>query len=780
MRRFTLLRYACVIALLLYPIFSFAAPVSDKAKKNQIIKKTHGIAVPFIENTGQITNKDVRFYARTFGGTVFVEKNGTLTYSMPGKDNKGAVIREVFTDKVVAISGLDPAPTKVNYFKGNKKENWRSNISTYSRINLGEIAKRIELSLKAYGNNVEKLFTVQPNADPKQIRVTLEGSKNIQVNNKGELKVITTQGPVTFTKPIAYQEIDGKKKSIEAAYAVFDEKNYGFVLGRYDREKPVVIDPLLASTFIGGSGIDEARSIALDTDGNVYIIGYTRSVDYPATAGAYSENCNGEQSDIFISKLDSSLSVLLASTYIGGTGNDYGHVIAFDGNGNIYLTGFSQSSDYPTTSGAYDISYDIVDEFSGYNGFISKFDNSLSTLLASTFIGVIESVSLDYFKYPITFDDSGNVYVAGNTNLSDHPTTDGAYDRSFNGGVDIFISKFDNNLSSLLAGTYFGGASYDWCYSMVLDLDTNVYISGWAMSTDYPLTPGAYDESFNGGMDIFVTKLDSSLSSLQGSTLIGGSDSEKCWSIALDAQCSVYITGGTQSSDYPTTPGGYDGLYNGGFKDGFVSKLDSSLSILQASTFIGGTDFDVGETITLDESGNVYMIGSSSSSDFPTTPGAYNESINTGVELADDCVVSKFDSSLSSLLASTFIGGSAEEHGDTITLDGIGNVYIAGYSDSSDFPTTNNAYDESYNGGYYDAFISKLDNNLSTAAPSCECDLNNDGACNVFDWFMFIEDWGRTDCSGDCECDLNDDGSCNVFDWFVFIEDWGRTDCPVQ
>jgi len=697
--------FCVMLSLFIFNYSAMGSVVKEKDKK-EILNKAYTLRIPFIENKGQIKDESLRYYAKTFGGTLFITKDGKLVYSLPKFETKekvkGWVIRESLVGASISnVKGEEEAVTKVSYFKGKDPSKWRRNISTYNLVSLGEVYKGIELKVKAHGKNVEKLFYVKAGANPESIKIKIEGARSLKVNEAGELEVETGLGVIKFTKPVAYQEINGKRVEVAAAYTLLSNTQYGFKVGSYDKKETLIIDPLLASTFIGGSYDDCVESIALDGDGNVYITGRTYSYHYPypTTPGAYDESFD-RTCDVFVSKLDSSLGNLLASTFIGGNDYDRGYSIALDGDGNVYITGETWSFNYPTTSDAYDRSHN------GYNDvFVSKLDSSLSTLLASTFIG---GSAWDR-GYSIALDRDGNVYITGWAS-GDYPTTSGAYDESYNGGWDVFVSKLDSSLNTLLASTFIGGSTWDCGYSIAFDGNGDIYITGSTYSSNYPTTPGAYDESHNGYDDIFVSRLDSNLSNLLASTFIGGSESDRGLSIVLNRDENVYVTGWTESSDYPTTPGAYDESYNSGYEDVFVSKLDSSLGNLLASTFIGGSEDDRGNSIALDGDGNVYITGETWSFNYPTTSGAYDESYNGGW----DVFVSKLDSNLSNLLASTFIGGSSEEdRGRSIALDGDGNVYITGETQSSDYPTTSGAYDESYN-GYADVFVSKLDSNLTS------------------------------------------------------------------
>jgi len=347
-------------------VFSASGMVDAKElERSESLRASLGkLPLPFIENRGQV-HEDVAFYAKTFGGTVFVTKDGRLVYSLPegnkgtedlGREDKVSEVdgeKDIEPGKAAAfkeslvggaikeVKGEEPSRTKVNYFKGNDPSRWQSGVATYELVSLGEVYEGIEVKLRAYGKNVEKLFYVKPGADPSTIKVKVEGGE-IRVNEKGELEVETELGVVRFTKPLAYQEVDGGRVEVTASYKMIEENKalYGFNVGEYDKTKTLVIDPLLACTFFGSDTgyTEEITGITTDNDGNVYVIGYTDSSNFPVTPGAFDPTNDNDRVDSFVSKLSSDLSRLLASTYFGGGRTDRGYGIAVAYNGNVVIT----------------------------------------------------------------------------------------------------------------------------------------------------------------------------------------------------------------------------------------------------------------------------------------------------------------------------------------------------------------------------------------------------------------------------------------------------------
>ena len=485
---------------------------------------------------------------------------------------------------------------------------------------------------------------------------------------------------------------------------------------------------LIASTFLGGSNTDDSYEpcITIDNFGNIYITGYTSSLDFPTTTGAFNENYNGGNTDRFIAKFDPDLKTLLASTYIGGSGSEYGMGLYVANNGIVYIAGYTNSPDFPVTQNSYDETYN-----GARDAFVLALDNNLTTLIASTYIGGSNDEGFQWPRIDLVVDNSSNVYIAGITKSSDFPTTQDTYDNTYAGGSsggDVFVSKFNSNLSALLGSTYLGGNMDEWRVSVILDENQNIFLCGETSSSNFPTTSNAYDPSFNGGSDIFISKFTNDLKTLSSSTFLGANNYEEALAIKLNNYGDVYITGYTLSSAFPITSDAYCQEYNGGLRDAYIAKFNNNLTHLLASTFIGGNNKDTGEDVAISENGNVYITGVTLSSTFPVSPNAFNQQYN-GIS---DIFVSKLDSNLSILDASTFAGGSSSEKGQAIVLDESGQVYIGGHTSSIDFPTTENSYDISYNGGSNDCYIMKFDSSLSAITISLEEIEKNHKSFNVF------------------------------------------------
>ncbi len=471
---------------------------------------------------------------------------------------------------------------------------------------------------------------------------------------------------------------------------------YGFaVKGDFHEKYPLIIDPdldtLMASTLWGGRSNEYANSMALDAAGNVYVAGFTYSRDFPTRGGSYDRHTGG-MFDIFISKFNANLTELRASTYLGGRRISHCNSIALDGTGDVYLTGWTESPDFPTTSGAFSREHN-----GQWDAVVAKLDGSLTRLLASSFLGGEK----DEKGTALALDGAGDVYLVGETGSEDFPTTAGAYQKNYGGGHDAYISKLDGGLTTLKASTLLGGSMADNCSCIALSTAGHVYVSGNTDSSEMQTSPESYDRTRYGN-SIYVFELDSLLTTFRASTFLHGSLGNFVTSMVLDGAGNVTLAGSTNSEDFPITPGAYDRSYNGDW-DLFVSKLNDNLTTLLASTFLGGMAEERDLYLTLDNYGQVILAGKTWSRDFPASDGAYDPVFNGQM----DGFVARMNGSLTILQSATFLGGQDQDYVQSVALDNVGDVYVAGYTESRDFPTTDAAYDRTL-AGVSDGFVSKL------------------------------------------------------------------------
>ncbi len=728
---FLLVGAFALLALGFYQIFKPGHQTAQKEiNKAEISQKLKALNMPFIENKGQ-TDPKVAYYAKTFGGSIFITKEGELVYSFPkvekneGEEPKitGTAVLIERLGKVKEVKGVGESPTKVSYFIGNDPSKWQRDITTFERVSLGEVYEGIRVELKAYGSNIEKLFYVSPNADPRSIRVELEGVKEAKVKESGELILKTELGDIEFTKPVAYQEVDGKRVYVPVNYRLFKDGEklaYAFEVGEYDRSKELVIDPLLQATYLGGSHHDEAYAIVLDSSGNVYVAGLTYSTDFPGISGGAqaSHGNSGYHYDAFVAKLSNDLRRIIQSTYLGGNGGDAAFAIALDSSGNVYVAGLTGSTNFPGTSGGAQASYG-----GGFrDAFVAKLSNDLRRIIQATYLGG------SYWDEAgsIALDSSGNVYVAGFTGSTNFPGTSGGAQASYGGNRDAFVAKLSNDLRRIIQATYLGGSGWDVAFAIALDSSGNVYVAGEAGSTNFPGTSGGAQASRGGGYyaDAFVAKLSNDLRRIIQATYLGGNDADLAYAIAFDSSGNVYVAGDTRSTDFPGTSGGAQATHGGGYYyDAFVAKLNSSLTSIIQATYLGGSGDDIAYAIAFDSSGNVYVAGDTGSTNFPGTSGGAQQNKGGSV----DAFVAKLSNDLKSIIQATYLGGSYIDSARAIALDSSGNVYVAGYTVSYDFPGTSGGAQATHGAGVVDAFVAKLTGDLAGGSSGGSGDSGGSG-----------------------------------------------------
>jgi len=605
------------------------------------------------------------------------------------------------------VTGVDELAGTSNYFIGNDPAKWRTNVPTYAKVKYEGIYSGIDLVYYGNQRQLEYDFIVAPGANPNRIAFDVRGAKRIRRTEHGELVFKVGEDEIRWHKPVVYQEKDGTRREIAAHYAITDTNSIAFEVAKYDASRPLYIDPLIYSTYLGGSGQDAGYGIAVDNLGNAYVTGYTSSSNFPVTSGAFQTTCCGA----FVTKLNPTGTALVYSTYLD---NGWGRGIAVDATGNAYVTG-NAGGGFPVTPGAFQTVCGGTCEYG--NAFVTKLNPTGSVLVYSTYLG--GSGVYGDLGTGIAVDNSGNAYVTGQTSSTNFPVTPDAFQTTFgDGSTDAFVTKFNPQGSALVYSTYLGGSGYDLGNGIAVDSLGSAYVSGSTESTDYPVTPGAFQTACGGGTtggcyDAFVTKFNPQGSALVYSTYLGGSGNDYNPNIAVDSSGNAYVTGTTQSTDFPVTPGAFQTTCGSArhCENAFVTKLNPTGSALVYSTYLGGSG-DTGNGIAVDSSGNAYVTGQTGRR-FPVTRGAIQKIGNLAA------FVTKLNPTGMALVYSTLLGGSDSDScwqtwGQSIAVDSFDNAYVTGATCSNDFQTTPGAFQTTCGGDSCadpngDAFVAQLD-----------------------------------------------------------------------
>jgi hypothetical protein len=609
----------------------------------------------------------------------------------------GGVLRMKLRDAnpAVKVSGLDELAGTSNYFIGNDPAKWRPNVPTYAKVKYEGIYSGIDLVYYGNQRELEYDFVLQPGANPDAIRLGIEGASKLRLD-RGDLVLSSPGGDVRLRRPYAYQEVNGTKRETRGHYVMKKKNEVGFRIASYDRSRPLIIDPVLAySTYLGGSTNDAAYDIAVDSAGNAYVTGFTTSTDFP-TADAF-QPAYGGNGDAFVTKINADGTTLLYSTYLGGSSDEVGQGIAVDSAGSVYLVGYTGSDDFPTVN-------PIQPTRHGYHdAFVTKISPDGSALIYSTYLGG----SGDDYGWGIAVDSAGNAHVTGDTPSRDFPVLK-ALQPKFHEGANFnsFVSEINADGSALIYSTYWGGSGGEGGSRVAVDPAGNTYIGGYTFSPDFP-TVNAIQPTYAGNVDAYLTKLSADGQKAIYSTFLGGSGFEYGWDVAVDSAGNAYMTGFTQSTDFPTAHALQP--TNHGGADAFVAKINGSGNALVYSTYLGGSNTDLGTTIAADSSGNAYVGGYTKSKDFPTV-NAIQPTNHGGF----DAFVTKISGDGSALLYSTYLGGKANEsifdagYRDLgIAVDSAGSAYVTGTTKSTNFPKTLLAFQQSLKGGA-DAFVAKI------------------------------------------------------------------------
>jgi hypothetical protein len=725
-------------------------PAHDRVRAAEV---PHSAPLMFIENAGQFDRR-ARFQVRGAERTLWlaedalwvtllepdtpVEQADILNPSI--QNPKSEIENRQAVHLKLSFAGANPHPrlepfdrldTRVSYFIGDNPADWRADVPVWGGVRYVDLYAGLDLEITGGDTWSWRIVARAPEADLDAVRLRVDGADGLAldgtVDSTGRRSVRVSTALGEFALPLL-EHLRGFGGSLQAGSDFMHRELLSYeghsqpwqalapkvmgseVVAPFAEETPVssgvntparVLDrpqDLLYATFLGGSEGEHGESIAVDESGNAYVAGRTASSDFPAASGPGYDTSHNGSVDAFVVKLDPSGTGLDYATFLGGRGNEYQEGLAVDGSGNAYVTGKTSSSDFPATPGAYDTSLGGLDD-----AFIVKLSASGTSLAYATFLGG------SYYEHGggIVVDRSGNAYVTGRTYSFNFPAASGpGYDTSHNGDYDAFVVKLNPAGTSLAYATFLGGSDTDGGDGIAVDGSGNAYVTGGTRSSDFPAAGGpGYDTTHNGVSDAFVVKLNASGTALDYATFLGGSDTDGGDGIAVDGSGNAYVTGQTDSSNFPAAGGpGYDTTHNG-VPDAFVVKLNASGTDLDYATFLGGSEIDRGDSIAVDGSGNAYVTGQTYSPDFPAAGGPGYDTSHNGDY---DGFVVKLNPADTSLAYATFLGASGRDYCLGIAVDGSGDAYVTGKTASSDFPATSGpGYDTSYNGDH-DAFVVKL------------------------------------------------------------------------
>ena len=666
---------------------------------SRITVRDDGLPLYFIENRGQL-NPNVHYYVQDHQHQILFS-NESIDYYFP--QSKGAkFLRQKFihANPHTVVKSTRMTPAKINYFIGNDPHKWLSNIPTASQIIYEELYPGVDMVLHGTQGMLKSEFVVKPGADYKKIQIAYEGINGLTLSDQGDLVLKQKNQDLRELAPYSYQIIAGNKVIIPSFYQI-KGRAYQFGLGSYNPNYPLIIDPaLLYGSYLGGSGGESLVKIALDSSGNIYMTGATSSANFPATSGAYLTSRPGSTS-IYIAKLNSAGSAMVYGTYLGGTNVDSVSGMAVDSNGAAYLIGLVGSTDFPTTAGAFDTTFSTT-----IDCYVTKLNAAGSGLDYSTLLGGDNNAET---CNNIAVDSSGNAYVVGSTFSSDFPLQN-PIDSSLSGS-NGFVTKLNSTGSALEYSTFLGGSNIlggftgalDFAFDIVVDSDGNAYVVGDTAATDFPLA-SPLQSTLNNSYAGFITKINPAGTSILFSSYLDGNDTDFCRDVAIDSNRNIYVACRTLSLDFHTTTGAFQ-TTNGGGQDVAIVAIRSDFSDYLFSTYLGGSGTDTAADLEVDSNGNIFVVGSTTSSNFPT-----DRPYQSAISGAQDGFIAQFTST-GDLDFSTYFGGSASDEnisGVALAPNEDKVIWIGGSGSSTDVPTSSSPF-QSSSSGSSDAFFAKID-----------------------------------------------------------------------
>jgi hypothetical protein len=736
-------KFSVVLAVSLYFLLASYAAAQQLPSAKSAPENFARLPLTFEANQGQ-SSSPAQFISRGSGYTLFLNADEAILKLTPPRTNKNDPrslalesssgssaqtsagksenssrllhMRLVGANSAAKINGVEQQPGKSNYFIGNDPSRWKTGIPNYAKVQYQNVYSGVDLVYYGNQRQLEYDFVVAPGADPKSIAMEIAAdslpaqsrkSNALSLTADGDLKVSLANGSVFLHKPLVYQtaSLHGNNKDLVPARWVIKDRN------RVGFELAAYdrTRPLI---------IDPALSFSSYLGGSLDDTAYSIAVDsssnvYVTGTTASTDfptqsafqSANAGNEDVFITKFNSTGTALIYSTYLGGSATDFAFALALDSSDNVHVVGTTQSTDFPITPKAFQANC-----ASCANGlpsaFVSELNSTGSALLYSTYIGGTG----DSRGYAITLDSSDNAYITGRTSAADFPTTTGVVQKTLTGAVNVFVSKLSSTGTTLIYSTYLGGTGSDQANSIAVDSTFNAYVAGSSTSTNYPTTTGAFQTTLGGTGNAIVSKLNNKGTALTYSTYLGGSGSDTVWSIRVDSSNNAYVGGQTSSTNFPTTTGAFQTACGTDCANNsaFITKFNSTGSALSYSTYLGGTGEQEAFAIALDSSNDVYVTGRTSATNFPMTKGSFQTAFG-GVF---DAYVTELNPTGSGLLYSTYFGGSASDAGLGITVDATKNVYVTGRAYSTNFPTTPTAFAHTCSTcgamGNEDAFVAKF------------------------------------------------------------------------
>jgi hypothetical protein len=648
-------------------------------------------ALHFEENVGQ-ADPHARYIARAGELNLLATDDRAVIVFADGSSMPPFVSLELIGSRHSMPIGRHTLRGTANYFRGSDRAAWLTNLPTYSELWYSDVYRGIDWVF--HGNltqsRLEYDFVLAPGADSEEIAVRIAGAASIEIKDGKHLALEVAGRSLYMNELFVYQTIKGERVEVDAHYAMKGQDTIGFVIdGAFDRTRPLVIDPVLAySTYIGGSNTDRGFAPAIDHHGQLYLTGTTASLNFPVESPE--QATNGGNFDAYVAKFSADGSELEYSTYFGGSRLEEGFGIAVDEHGSAYVSGRTGSPDMPVVNALQPV-------YGGgpFDAFVMKLDPSGSELLFSTFVGGIG----DDRAFDLRLDARDRLFVSGTTGSTNFPIVNGLQP-IYAGNTDAFLSTMSDDGSALLYSTYLGGSGMEQFGALAVDNAGRAAVVGRTSSLDFPVA-NAVQPIFGGGpADAFVSRYNEFGSDYIYSSYLGGSGDDSGISTAVTRAGEVFVGGNTTSLNYPVV-NALQPMF-AGVRDMIITRLDRSGQIV-FSTYLGGRGNENAFGLAVDAPGNLYLSGFTNSPDFPTKNALY-ATPRGGV----DAVFAKISRAGDSLIYSTYFGGTGEDRGDYIALDPAGNAYFCGWTGSLDFPTTPGAFQPTFGGPQFDAFVVKF------------------------------------------------------------------------